>query len=152
MNLSVQNLFYIMLSESSQDSATIGEEELIQAIRPELNHICSNKIRACILHILSKSKNLNYSLNVEEIAKAIGKQHSVVIHHLEKLSQCNLVKVVKTKTCGGKEKRAIWGLDIRYPNLISIAYNHTLKRFFTQAELDKMCGVNKDVRNVKNIP
>ena len=127
------------------------EQQLIQAIRPELNSICSNPIRATIIHSLVKAKNLNYSLSVEELSRALGKRHSLIIHHLEKLNNCNLVAVVKSKMHGSKEKRCIWGLNLKYQNLISLTYNHILKHFFTQSQLDRMCTVYNNVRvNPKN--
>ena len=138
-----------MQEELFLSSAMNEESDLIQAIRPELNQICSNSIRACILHCLVKAKSLNHSLSVEEIAKSIGKCHSVIIHHLEKLDRCNLISVVKSRKYGNKQKRCIWGLNVKYHNLISITYNHILKNFFTQAELEKMCNVNKNVRMSK---
>ena len=136
----------VFLASESNDE----EKDLVQAIRPELNNICSNPIRACILHLLIKAKSLNYSLNVEEIATAIGKRHSIVIHHLEKLKKCSLVDVVKSRKYGDKEKRSIWGLNLRFQNLISITYNHILKTFFTQNELEKMCSINNNVRNLRS--
>ena len=140
----------VMAGEIFLESAkSENENNLIQAIRPELNNVCANPIRACILHLLLKARNLDYSLGVEEIARSIGKRHSVIIHHLEKLKNCNLVQVIKSKKYGNKEKRSIWGLNTQYPNLISLTYDHTLKFFFTQATLEKMCNVNSNPRNAK---
>lgn len=127
---------------------SVSEEILIKSIRPELNRICCNPIRASIIHMLVRAKNLNYSLSVEEIAHRLGKRHSVIIFHLEKLLFWKVVKVVKAFEHGSKSRRSIWGLNMRYPNLIQNIYAHILSTFYTSRELDNMCCVNKNVRNV----
>jgi len=127
------------------------QDDLIQAIRPELNYLCSNPIRACILHSLIKSQNLNYTLSVEELAQCTGRRHSLIIHHLEILNRFSLVAVVKSKKYGNKEKRSLWGLNLEYQDLISTTYRHIQKFFFTQSQLDKMSSVNKNVRSSKVI-
>ena len=114
------------------------ERKIVDWIRPELNYICFNSIRAGILHLLIKAKDLNHSMSVEEIAKRLGKRHSVIIHHLERLSEWKLVKIVKTSKYGEKEKRRIWGLNLKYPNLILTVYSHILKTFYTVQELEKI--------------
>ena len=123
-----------------------AEARIINILRPELNYICYNSIRASILHLMIKTPELNHSLSVEEIAKKLGKRHSVIIHHLEKLSDWNLVEVVKFSKYGNKGRRKIWGLNLKYPNLITQVYGHLLKTFFTINELNQMCSVNRNAR------
>jgi len=125
---------------------TENEESIIFNLRPEFNKICYNSIRASIIHLLFKSKDLNYSLSVEEIAHRLGRRHSVVIHHLEKLYYWKVVDVVKFFRHGNKDRRSIWGLNTKYPNLVQNIYMHMLKTFYTQTELDRMCCVNKNMR------
>lgn len=125
-----------------------NEESLLYSLRPEFNRICYNPIRAAIIHLLVKAKDLNHALSVEEIAHKLGKRHSVVIHHLEKLVDWKIVNVVKTSKRGNKNIRSIWGLNLRYPNLVQNVYLHMLKTFYTTTELDKMCCINKNTRKV----
>jgi len=125
------------------------EERIINDLMPEFNLICYNPIRACILHLLVKTKDLNHALRVEEIAFRLGKRHSVIIHHLEQLEKWGLVRVVKNSRWGEKQKRSIWGLNLKYPRLILKVYAHLLKTFFTLEELERMCSVNRNVRNSK---
>ena len=128
-------------SEVSED-----EENLIIRLRPEFNRICYNSIRASIIHLLMKSKDLNHSLSVERIAHKLGKRHSVIIHHLERLQDWRLVDVVKHDIYGTKKKRSIWGLNLNYPNLIKEIYVYLLKTFYTVEELERLCNVNINVR------
>ena len=121
---------------------------MIFNLRPEFNRICYNSIRASIIHLLVKSKELNHSLSVEEIAYRLGKRHSVVIHHLEKLNQCKIVEIIRLLKYGDKERRSIWGLNMKYPNLVQNIYSHMLKTFYTVNELDKMCCINKNIRKI----
>jgi DNA-binding transcriptional ArsR family regulator len=125
-----------------------NEDSMIFNLRPEFNRICYNPIRASIIHLLVKSKDLNYCLSVEEIAHKLGKRHSVVIHHLEKLLYWKMVDVVKSFKHGNKHRRSIWGLNMKYPNLVQNMYSHMLKTFYTVNELDKMCCVNKNIRKI----
>ena len=123
-----------------------NEEGLIYNLRPEFNRICYNSIRASIIHLLVKSKELNHSLSVEEISRRLGKRHSVIIHHLEKLMGWKIVSVVKSYKYGRKQKRSIWGLNLNYPNLIKNVYSHLLKTFYTINELEELCNVNESAR------
>jgi len=124
-----------------------AEDFIMSALRPELNYICSNPIRACIIHLLVKNKDLNHTIRVEEIAHRLGKRHSVVIYHLERLTAWRIVKIVKSVRYGELgEKRSIWGLNLDYPNIIREVYTRVLKVFFTQKELDRMCSINKNIR------
>ena len=122
------------------------EESIIFNLRPDLNRICYNSVRASIIHLLVKTKELNHSLSVEEISHRLGKRHSVIIHHLEKLMDWNIVNIVRSYRYGRKRKRSIWGLNLKYPNLIQNVYTHMLKTFYTVNELDELCTVNKRVR------
>lgn len=134
-----QNFFDI--SERVED-----EESLIFNLRPEFNRICYNPVRAGIIHLLVNSRELNHSMPVEEIAKKLGKRHSVVIYHLEKLRDWRLVSIVKSYKYGKKEKRSIWGLDLRYVGLIQNVYSYMTKTFYTMKDLEDMCNINKNVR------
>ena len=125
-----------------------NEESMIYNLRPEFNRISYNSIRASIIHLLVKSKDLNHSLSVEEIAHRLGKRHSVVIHHLEKLSDWKIVGVVKSFKYGNKNRRSIWGLNLKYPNLVQSVYSHMMKTFYTPNELDKLCCINKNTRKI----
>jgi DNA-binding transcriptional ArsR family regulator len=123
-----------------------NEESIIYSLRPEFNRICYNSIRASIIHLLVKTKELNHSLCVEEISHRLGKRHSVIIHHLEKLMDWKIVDVVKTYKYGRKQRRSIWGLNLRYPNLIKDVYSYLLKTFYTISELEELCNVNQTAR------
>jgi len=125
-----------------------NEESMIFNVRPEFNRICYNPIRASIIHLLVKSKDLNYCLSVEEIAHKLGKRHSVIIHHLEKLLYWKIINIVKSFKHGDSNRRSIWGLNMKYPNLVQSVYSHMLKTFYTVNELDKMCCVNKNTRKI----
>jgi len=130
---------------NTQDGAD-NEESIIYSVRPEFNRITYNPIRASIIHLLVKSKDLNHTLSVEELSYKLGKRHSVIIHHLEKLFDWKIVDVIRTSKYGSRQKRSIWGLNLKYPNLIQTIYSHMLKTFYTQNELDKMCSINKCTR------
>ena len=122
------------------------EDKIIAMLRPEFNYICMNSIRACMIHMMIGAKELGHSLQVEEISRRLGKRHSVIIYHLEQLEKWNIVRVVKSVKYGSGNKRSIWGLNLKYPNLIRSIYGHILKFFYTPKELDKMCSLNKDIR------
>ena len=122
------------------------EQELINDLRHELNYICRNPVRASILHMLIRSGEVNHALSAEEIARKTGKRHSVVIYHLEQLHNWQLVGVVKLTGYGFKQRRSIWGLNLKYPNLVKEVYGYLLKTFYTAKDLDSMCNVNKNVR------
>jgi len=138
----------LLSTQSSLDEEDNNEESIIYTLRPEFNRICYNPIRASIIHLLVKSKDLNHALSVEEIACKIGKRHSVIIHHLEKLFDWKVVDVIRSFKYGNKKKRSIWGLNLKYPNLVQNVYSHMLKTFYTSNELDRMCCINKSVREM----
>ena len=131
-----------------QETEENVENLMINSLRPELNYISSNPVRACIVHLLVNNKDLNHTMQVEEIAKKLGKRHSVIIYHLERLLSWNIVKIIKAVQYGDTEKRVIWGLNLEYPNLVKEIYSRILKFFFTQKELDKMCSINTNTRTV----
>lgn len=136
-----QNFLYGIDSDNKD-----AGENFLNMLRPELNFICSNSIRACILYMMIKAKDLNYTVRVEEIARRLGKRHSVIIYHLEQLEKWRLVGVVRAFKYGKKIRRSIWGLNTNLPALINEVYNRMIKFFYTQQELDKMCNVNMNVR------
>jgi len=121
------------------DPRSKQEERKIWA---DLNFISSNLTRASILHLLIKSKETKYSLSLNEISFRLGKYHRVVTHHLEKLQEYGLVEVVKNSN----KKRKIWGLNLSKVDLIKEVYAHILKNFFTLAQLERACSVNKKLR------
>lgn len=123
-----------------------NEDSVIINTRPEFNRICYNPIRASIIYMLARAKELNYCLSVEEIAQRLGKRHSVVIHHLEKLESWKIVNVVKLSRYGEKQKRSIWGLNLKYPNLIENIFSYMTKTFFSVNDLERMSRVNINVR------
>ncbi len=123
-----------------------NEDSVIFNIRPEFNRICYNPVRASIIHLLVKSKDLNHSLSVEEISFKLGKRHSVVIHHLEKLQDWKVIDIVRSLKYGSKTRRSIWGLNLKYPNLIQNVYSYMLKTFYTTTDLDKMCSTDRCAR------
>ncbi len=136
----------VKFSLNVENEVTEDEENLIIRLRPEFNRICYNSIRASIIHLLMKSKDLNHSLCVERIAHKLGKRHSVIIHHLEKLQYWRLVDVVKHDVYGTRRKRSIWGLNLIYSKLIKELYVYLLKTFYTVEELERLCNVNVNVR------
>ncbi len=136
----------VRFSLNVENEATEDEENLIIRLRPEFNRICYNSIRASIIHLLMKSKDLNHSLCVERISHKLGKRHSVIIHHLEKLQYWRIVDVVKHDVYGTRRKRSIWGLNLTYSKLIKELYVYLLKTFYTVEELERLCNVNINVR------
>ena len=123
-----------------------NEDSIVLNLRPEFNRICYNPIRASTIHLLIKSKSLNYTSSVEEIAYKLGKRHSVVIHHLEKLYKWKIVDVIRSSKYGEKNRRSIWGLNMKCPGLVQEVYSHMLKNFYTAKGLDELCSANKNVR------
>jgi hypothetical protein len=88
-------------------------------------------------------------MRVEDIAYKLGKRHSVIIYHLEQLKRWKLVETIKTFNYGEKQRRVIWGLNLKYPNLIKEVYSYALKFFFTAEELEELCNANNNQRNKK---
>jgi DNA-binding transcriptional ArsR family regulator len=131
----------------ANEGATKEDEEfIVSSLRPEFNYICSNPTRATIIHMLVRSKDSNHTMQVEEMARRMGKRHSIIIYHLEQLFKWKVVDVVKFTKYGESAKRSLWGLNLTYPTLVRELYSRVLKVFFTYEELEKMCAVNKNVR------
>ena len=125
-----------------------SEDDMVNYLKPEFNRICYNAVRASIIHLLIKSKDLGYSMSVEVMSKKLGKRHSVIIHHLEKLEEWGIVNVVKSYDYGEKKKRSIWGLKTDNVFLIENLYNYMIKSFYTMSELEEMCSINTNVRRM----
>lgn len=117
------------------------EERQIYA---DMDFICSNLTRVAILHLLMKSSLTDYSLNVEKIAYHLGKHHKIILQHLEKLKEYGIVQVIKVSKSG--KRRRIWGLNKEKIELIKKIYSYAIRNYFTQAQLEKACNVNKKVR------
>ena len=127
------------------------EKTVIENFIPDMIEICSNPIRAGIIHLLVRSPSTGHSLKVEEMAFRLGTYHRIILHHLERLEKWELVRVRRLKNYGEKVKRSIWGLNLKYPNWIFEVYN-SIKSGFTEAELKSMCNRNKNMRNgIKSI-
>ena len=113
---------------------------------PELRSICSNRIRASIMHLLIKSADTLHSMQVEELAFKIGVRPRIIIYHLEKLKECKLVDVKKNQKYGNKQRRSVWGLDLNHPNWIAECYSAVNTYFFDEKELKKLTNRNKSFR------
>lgn len=120
--------------------------DVISNFMPEIGIICSNQIRASIIHILINSPNTMHSMKVEDICFKLGIRPSVCIYHLERLMGCKLVEVKKNQRYGNRTRRSIWGLDLRYPNWILECYKSIRTHFFSEKELDQMANINKNIR------
>jgi len=135
-----------VILKSGEAASQREEEQIISELKPKFNYVCSNPVRAGILHMMLKASDTDHTLQVEELAERLGKRHSMIIYHLEQLENWKLVSVVVNNKYGSKHKRSIWGLNKKYPNLLLKIYAHMLKTFYTQRELDKVCSVNKNLR------
>lgn len=113
---------------------------------PQIHEICSNKIRAGILHLLISCSETMHSMKVEDLCFRLGIRPTICIYHLEKLRECNLVEVKKNQRYGRKTRRSIWGLNLSYPTWIQECYKMTRSYFFSQKELAKMINTNKSFR------
>lgn len=116
---------------------------ITRELLPETSIICSNRVRACILHLLVNSGDTLHSMQVEKLASKIGTSPRVVIYHLEKLKGWGLVEVVKTKRHGSKNRRTIWGLNLKHPGWISECYNVVRNHFFEEKELKELTKEGK---------
>ena len=119
---------------------------VINQFLPEISVICSNKIRAGVLHLLIISPNTLHSMRVEDLAFKLGIRPRVLIFHLEKMKEWKLLDVKKSQKYGNKERRSIWGLDLRYPNWILECYKNVRTHFFTEDELSQITNKNKSFR------
>ena len=120
--------------------------DIISSFMPEIGLICSNQIRAGILHLLVKSPQTMHSRKVEEICFKLGIRPSVCVYHLERLMDCKLVEIKKNQRYGKKTRRSIWGLNLRYPEWILECYKSVKTHFFSEKELDQITNVNKSLR------
>lgn len=124
-----------------------ADMQILTQFLPEISSICSNKIRAGILHLLISSPETMHSMQVEELSFKLGIRQSVCIHHLEKLNKWKLIEVKKSQKYGNKSRRSIWGLDLRHPNWILECYKAIRSFFFTEKELIEITTKNKSFRN-----
>ena len=120
--------------------------QVMANLLPEISSICSNKYRAAILHLLINAPETMHSKKVEEISFSLGIRPTITIHHLEKLEEWKLVDVKKSQKFGQKERRSIWGLDLRYPNWILECYKTVRTHFFTEKQLNELTQKNRNAR------
>jgi len=123
-----------------------NEVLILSQFLPEINEICSNKIRAGILYLLISCPETMHSMRVEDLCFRLGVRPTICIYHLEKLKECNLVEVKKNQKYGRKTRRSIWGLNLKYPSWIQECYKMTRSYFFSEKELFKLINVNKSFR------
>ena len=120
--------------------------DVVANFMPEIGLICSNQIRAGIIHLLINSPATMHSMKVEDICFKLGVRQSVCIYHLERLMDCKLVEVKKNQRYGKRTRRSIWGLDLRYPSWISECYKSIRTHFFSEKELNQITNMNKSLR------
>ncbi|MEM2181063.1 MAG: winged helix-turn-helix domain-containing protein [Nitrososphaeria archaeon] len=128
-----------------------AEMQVMKEFLPQIRIICSNKIRAGILHLLINSPESLHAMQVEELCFKLGIKPSVCIHHLEKLAEWKLVEVRKSQKYGEKSRRSIWGLNLKYPSWILECYRNIRSYFFTENELEEIVSKNKNFRNSKSL-
>jgi hypothetical protein len=137
------NKAYLKLTKPINEDADLA---VMEQFLPEIRIICSNKIRAGILHLLINSPNTLHSMRVEDLAFKLGIRPRVLIYHLEKMEGWKLLEVKKSQKYGNKERRSIWGLDLRYPNWVLECYKTIRTHFFTEDELNQITNKNKSFR------
>jgi len=120
--------------------------QIMAKFLPEISAICSNKFRAGILHLLINSPETMHSKKVEELSFSLGIRPTITIHHLERLEQWKLLEVKKNQKFGQKERRSIWGLDLKYPNWILECYKTIRTQFFTEKQLNDITQKNRSAR------
>jgi len=123
-----------------------NEGFILSQFLPEINEICSNKIRAGILYLLISCPETMHSMRVEDLCFRLGIRPTVCLYHLEKLKDCNLTEVKKNQKYGKKTRRSIWGLNLKYPSWIQECYKMTKNYFFSERELVGMININKSFR------
>jgi DNA-binding transcriptional ArsR family regulator len=123
------------------DQKILKSEE--RAVYADLDFLASNLTRMAILHLLMKSKETDHCMNVEKISYHLGKNHRVILHHLEKLKEYGIVTVIKTSKNG---RRKTWGIVKEKSDLIREVYFYCLKNYFTQAQLERASSKNRAVR------
>lgn len=134
---------YLRLVETVNEE---NEQNIMKQFLPEMFKICSNKIRAGILHLLIYSPNTLHSMQVERLALKLGIRPRVLLFHLEKLTDWKLLEVKKNQKYGSKIKRSIWGLNLRHPNWIMECYKTIRSHFFTQEQLSEITNRNVSYR------
>ena len=117
---------------------------------PEVRTICSNGIRASIMHLLINSPETLHSMQVEELAFKIGVRPRIIIYHLERLKEWGLVEVRKNKKHGNKNRRSIWGIDLKHPSWVMECYNSIITHFFDERKLNEFTRKNKSFRKNNN--
>ena len=105
----------------------------------------SNGTRAAIIYLLSSSPDTLYSMQVQEIASATKTAPKMVIYHLERLRKMGLVEVKKSRKYGKKERRSIWGLDMRNAELVGRCCK-LLENFLGKSELVVLTSGDKPSR------
>lgn len=134
---------YLRLIENPAEESI--EKGVINNNLSDINEICSNPLRAAIVHILLNSPQTGYSASVEQLAYRLGTYHRVVIHHLERLEKWEIVKVRRMKTHGAKTRRSIWGLNLQYPNWLFEVYEN-IKSSYSEDDLKKISSINSKLR------
>ena len=122
------------------------EEAIMKKFLPAIYKICSNKIRAGIIHMLFKSAATMHSAGVEQLSFKMGIRPSVCIYHLERLERWKLVEVRKAEKHGTSTRRSIWGLNLKYPNWVLECYKAIRLHFFSEDELNEITNKNKSRR------
>jgi DNA-binding transcriptional ArsR family regulator len=123
-----------------------SEKTVMENFIPDIIDICSNPVRAGIMHLLVKSSSTGHSMKVEEIAFRLGTYHRIILHHLERLKAWELVEVRRMKKYGKRTKRSVWGLNLKYPNWIFEVYD-AIKSGYRESELRRICSRNNSMRN-----
>jgi hypothetical protein len=143
----MQKIFLKLIQPVNEDADLATMNQFL----PELSIICNNKTRAGILHLLINSPKTLHSMKVEELAFRLGTRPRVIIFHLERMKNWKLLEVKKNQKYGNKERRSIWGIDLRYPNWILECYKTIRTHFFTEDELNEITNQNKSFRNFKKL-
>jgi DNA-binding transcriptional ArsR family regulator len=134
----------LRIIDNQVDEST--EKRVIDNFIPDIIEICSNPVRAGIIHLLVNSPSTGHSLKVEYMAFRLGTYHRIIIHHLERLEKWGLVEVKRFRGTGRRGKRSVWGLNLKHPNWIFEVYG-SIKAGFTRGELKLICSRKKSMRN-----
>jgi DNA-binding transcriptional ArsR family regulator len=122
------------------------EFSVVSNLLPQVTSICSNHVRASILHLPVNTPDTLHSMQVEEMAFRIGVRSRTVVYHLERLKQWKLVDVKKVQKHGDKSRMSIWGLNLENRDWIIKCYSNITTHFFDDAELDEMTSRNISFR------
>jgi DNA-binding transcriptional ArsR family regulator len=106
-----------------------------------VSSVLSNGTRASILYLLANSPDTLYSMQVQEIASATKTAQRMVIYHLERLRKTGLVEVKKSRKYGARERRSIWGLNMRNAELVERCCD-LLENFLDKKELAMLTSGN----------